>query len=63
MRSLLNLGCLQYSPTKAKAMLGLTGVQWREQTIEKLNDALLKWVEELPPHREYFIAPLLVLRY
>ena len=44
-------------------MLGLTGVQWREQTIEKLNDALLRWVEELPPHREYSIAPPLELRY
>ncbi|KAI0745137.1 fungal-specific transcription factor domain-containing protein [Earliella scabrosa] len=38
-----------YTPKKSKVALGLVGAQWRE-TVEKLNDALLKWVEELPPH-------------
>ncbi|KAI0743522.1 fungal-specific transcription factor domain-containing protein [Daedaleopsis nitida] len=39
-----------YSPNKSKIGLGLMGTQWKEQTVEKLNDALLKWVEELPLH-------------
>ena len=40
----------QYTPSRAKAALGLTGADWKEQTVQKLNDALLKWLEELPPH-------------
>ncbi|KAH9929511.1 fungal-specific transcription factor domain-containing protein [Epithele typhae] len=39
-----------YTSSKTKAGLGLTGARWKEQTIEKLNDALLKWAEEVPAH-------------
>ncbi|KAI1784087.1 fungal-specific transcription factor domain-containing protein [Ganoderma leucocontextum] len=39
-----------YTPSKSKAALGLTGADWKEGTVQKLNDALLKWVEELPEH-------------
>ncbi|TFK86622.1 hypothetical protein K466DRAFT_492433 [Polyporus arcularius HHB13444] len=39
-----------YTPSKSKVALGLTGTQWKEPVLEKLNDALLKWLDELPPH-------------
>lgn len=42
----------QYTPNKSKPHIGLVGTQWREQTVDKLNDALLKWLVELPPYRE-----------
>ncbi|TBU33907.1 fungal-specific transcription factor domain-containing protein [Dichomitus squalens] len=42
-----------YTPGKAKAALGLTGTDWKEQSVQKLNDALLKWLEELPPHLKW----------
>ena len=44
--------CMQYKTSKSKVALGLTGTKWKEPILEKLNDALLKWLEELPPHRE-----------
>ena len=42
----------QYAPSKPKAERGVSSAQLREQTVEKLNDALLKWLDEVPPHRE-----------
>nr|VWO95032.1 Zn(2)-C6 fungal-type domain-containing protein [Ganoderma boninense] len=39
-----------YTPSKSKPALGLTGADWKEETVQKLNDALLKWLEELPDH-------------
>ncbi|KAH9935489.1 fungal-specific transcription factor domain-containing protein [Fomitopsis serialis] len=33
-----------------KQPLGLVGPRWREQVIERLNKALLEWIESLPPH-------------
>ncbi|PIL36105.1 transcription factor [Ganoderma sinense ZZ0214-1] len=39
-----------YTPSKSKPTLGLTGADWKEETVQKLNDALLKWLDELPDH-------------
>ncbi|KAI0355562.1 hypothetical protein OH77DRAFT_1495869 [Trametes cingulata] len=39
-----------YTFGKSKAVLAVGGPQWREQMVDQLNDALSKWLEELPPH-------------
>lgn len=43
----------QYAIGRFKQPLGLVGPRWREQVIERLNSALLQWIESLPPHRKF----------
>ncbi|KAI0733190.1 fungal-specific transcription factor domain-containing protein [Fomitopsis betulina] len=39
-----------YAIGRFKQPLGLVGPRWKEQVIERLNSALLEWIESLPPH-------------
>ncbi|TFY65355.1 hypothetical protein EVJ58_g2030 [Rhodofomes roseus] len=39
-----------YAIGRFKQPLGLVGPRWREQVVERLNIALLEWIESLPPH-------------
>ncbi|KAH8080269.1 fungal-specific transcription factor domain-containing protein [Cristinia sonorae] len=39
-----------YALEKSKAPLGLVGPRWREETVERLNDAMGDWLESIPTH-------------
>ncbi|KAI0769708.1 fungal-specific transcription factor domain-containing protein [Trametes elegans] len=37
-----------YPPSKAA--VGANGAQWKEQTVDRLNEALSRWLDEMPAH-------------
>ncbi|KAI8993102.1 fungal-specific transcription factor domain-containing protein [Trametes punicea] len=39
-----------YSPSKPQGDVGRGSLQDQEKTVEQLNEALTKWLDELPPH-------------
>ncbi|KAI0628218.1 fungal-specific transcription factor domain-containing protein [Trametes polyzona] len=39
-----------YSPKKAKRMFTSSETPWTEAVVDQLNNMLLRWIDELPPH-------------
>ncbi|CCM01111.1 uncharacterized protein FIBRA_03159 [Fibroporia radiculosa] len=39
-----------YALSRSKQPLGLVGPHWREETVSQLNEAMLEWIHNVPPH-------------